>query len=64
MADFGKYLDEMDTEAFFNLREWLSKAVEAKGAEVTGAGIGGGQADIDIKLEGFQYNISIKPIKC
>jgi hypothetical protein len=50
-----------DVEAFFNLREWLQKAVEAKGAKMVGGGIGMGQADIDIELEGCRFNISIRP---
>lgn len=59
---FGEDLGSMDVEAFFNMRDWLQKAVEAKGAKVVGAGIGLGQADIDIDLEGCRYNISIKPL--
>lgn len=51
-----------DVEAFFNMRSWLSKAVEKSGAKVHGAGIGMGQADIDIELEGARFNISIRPI--
>lgn len=54
--DFG------DPHTLLNSREWLTKAVEAKGAKVTGGGCGGGQADIDIKLEGCDFNVSIKPI--
>ena len=52
-----------DTEAFFNMRDWLQKACEAKGARKTGGGIGCGQADIDIELEGHHYNISIRPLR-
>ena len=59
---FGFALEEMDTEAFFNMREWLEKAVEAKGAKRVGGGIGMGQADIDIELDGCRYNISIRPL--
>lgn len=55
-ADFG------DPETLLNSREWLTKAVTAKGAEVTGGGCGCGQADIDIVLEGCKFNVSIKPI--
>ncbi len=51
-----------DAEAFLNMREWLERAVEAKGARVDGGGIGGGAADIDIVLEGHRYNISIRPL--
>lgn len=59
---FGFAIPEMDVEAFFNMRDWLQKACEAKGAKMTGGGIGMGQADIDIELEGCHYNISIKPL--
>lgn len=62
MTDFGKTLDEMDVPAFFNMRDWLQKAVEAKGAKMVGGGIGMGQADIDIELDGCKFNISIKPL--
>jgi len=51
-----------DVEAYFNMSDWLQAACEAKGAKMVGGGIGCGQADIDIELEGHRYNISIKPI--
>ena len=51
-----------DVEAFFNMRGWLQAACEAKGAKMVGGGIGCGQADIDIELEGMRYNVSIKPL--
>jgi hypothetical protein len=60
---FGFSLDEMDAESFLNMRDWLTKAVEAKGARRTGGGVGMGQADIDIELDGCRYNISIKPLR-
>lgn len=59
---FGFALHEMDVEAFWNMRQWLQKAVEAAGAKVTGSGIGMGRADIDIELDGCRYNVSIKPL--
>jgi len=59
---FGFSLDEMDAEAFFNIRDWLEKACEAQGAKKVGGGVGCGQADIDIELEGCRYNVSIKPL--
>lgn len=59
---FGATLDEMDVPTFFNMRDWLEKAVTAKGAKVVGAGIGLGQADIDIELDGGRFNISIRPL--
>lgn len=59
---FGSYLHEMDTDAFFAMREWLTKAVEAAGAKKDGGGIGMGQADIDVELDGCRYNIAIRPL--
>jgi hypothetical protein len=53
--DFG------DPIALLNSRNWLQRALEARGAEVTGSGCGCGQADIDIVLEGFEFNVSIRP---
>lgn len=53
--DFG------DPETLFNSRDWLRIALEAKGAKITGGGIGGGQADLDFALEGCRYNVSIRP---
>lgn len=55
-------LEAMDVEAFFNIRTWVQHACEAQGAKTVGAGIGFGQADIDIDLEGHVYNISIRPV--
>jgi hypothetical protein len=59
---FGYSLEEMDVEAFFNMRDWLQKACEAQGAKMVGGGVGMGQADIDIELDGCRYSISIKPL--
>jgi hypothetical protein len=60
---FGYSLEEMDVEAFFNMRDWLQKACEAHGGKMVGGGVGMGQADIDIELEGCRYNISIRPLR-
>jgi len=54
--DFG------DTESMFNMRDWLQKALEAKGAKKTGAGCGMGECDIDIEIDGYKFNVRIKPI--
>lgn len=47
------------------IREWMRAAVEAKGAKVTGAGIGVkgsmGMCDIDIEVEGHRFNLEITP---
>ena len=60
--EFGTTLNEMDVEAFINARDWLQKALEAQGAARIGAGVGLGQADIDIELEGARFNVSIRPL--
>ncbi len=60
---FGFALQDMDVEAFLNMRKWLEEAVTAKGARLTGGGIGMGQADIQISLDGCDYWISIKPLQ-
>jgi hypothetical protein len=65
MAGFGTEeggLASMDVTAFLNMRDWVQSACEAKGAKMVGGGIGCGQADIDIELEGCRYNISIRPL--
>jgi len=57
---------KIDLEALFNLREWVSEALKAKGAKVVGAGIGCGGtmgiADVQIELDGHQCNIEIRPL--
>ena len=58
---FGSEDGRLDNEAFFNMRAWLQDAIVAKGATVWGAGIGCGQADISFDLDGFGYNVSIRP---
>jgi len=64
-AGFGNLdagLEAMDVEAFFNIRGWLQRACEAQGAKMVGAGIGFGQTDLEVEIEGHLYNISIKPV--
>lgn len=53
--DFG------DPQKLLTARNWLSSALHAAGAVSHGAGIGGGQADIDIEVGGLKYNVSIRP---
>lgn len=53
--DFG------DIESMFNMRTWLEGCVTAKGAKVVGGGMGMGSADIEIVLEGHEYDINIRP---
>jgi hypothetical protein len=54
--DFG------DPHTLLNSRAWLQKALEKSGGKMFGGGIGGGQADLDVRIEGFEFNVSIKPI--
>lgn len=54
-------LEEMDIEAFLNLRDWVGNALSSQGAKITDAGMGFGCADIGITLEGMPYGIQIKP---
>ena len=51
-----------DMEAAINMRDWLDRACEAQGAKRLGSGIGFGQADIDIELEGCRFSVSIRPL--
>lgn len=44
-----------------NMREWLTIACENAGAAFTGGGIGMGEADIDIMLQGHKFNVRIRP---
>jgi len=55
--------EDMDHTAFLNIRNWLEQALITHGAKRTGGGIGFGQADIDITLDGMPYNVSIKPLE-
>ncbi len=55
--------DPKDWQANLNMRDWVQKALEDKGAEIIGAGTGAYQSDLDIELEGMKYNIRIRPLK-
>ena len=54
-------LEEMDLEAFLNIRDWLEKALVDNGAIITDGGMGMGKADVGILLEEMPFSISIKP---
>lgn len=61
-ASFGSLAPEFgDPETLFNSRDWLRAALEAKGAKITGGGVGLGQADLDFELEGCKFNVSLAP---
>jgi hypothetical protein len=55
-------LADMDPEVFLNIRDWVRRACEARGARFTGGGYGCGVCDLDIEIEGHHYNITIKPL--
>lgn len=55
-------LASMDVETFLSIRNWVSDACTAKGATFLGGGVGCGVADLQIEIEGFEYNITIKPL--
>lgn len=50
-----------DPETLLNSRDWLQGALTSSGATVVGGGCGGGQADLDIDLQGCRFNVSIRP---
>jgi len=56
----------LDIDALFNLRSWVEAAIVAKGGEIVGAGIGcGGKlgtADLQVRLEGHEFNLEIRPL--
>jgi hypothetical protein len=55
--------DKADWMVLLNRRWWLEHAVTRAGAEITGSGVGLGQADIDVIVDGQCYNISIRPVE-
>ena len=52
---------QMDVEAAYNMRHWVQRALEAKGAKITGGGIGCGGGDLDFEVEGYKFNVWIAP---
>ena len=53
---------QMDVVAAFNIRSYVQKALEAKGAKIVGAGVGCGGCDLDFVVEGHKFNVWIKPL--
>ncbi len=51
---------EVDVEAQFNIRQYVEDALVAKGAKITGKGVGVGGCDLDFEVEGFPFNVWIK----
>ncbi len=45
------------------VRNWFEAAIEAKGGKKIGGGVGFGQADIDVEIDGCGYNVSISPYR-
>ena len=48
-------------EDLYSLRKWLQEVLAASGAEITGGGCGCGQADVDIRIAGQEFYVTIKP---
>jgi hypothetical protein len=58
----GSFSDDFgDVESLTNSRNWLETAVKAKGAKVTGGGMGMGACDVTFTLEGFPYAVTMRP---
>lgn len=51
-----------DWMANLNMRDWVTSALEAKGAKFTGGGVCAESSDLDIEFEGHCYNIRILPL--
>lgn len=51
-----------DIEAAFNMRDWLQSALIAKGATMTGSGMGCGGADLWFSIDGCEFFVSIKQV--
>lgn len=51
-----------DWSPLFNSHEWMRKAVQNAGANVTGGGVGCGVAELQIIIDGCKFNITITPI--
>jgi hypothetical protein len=51
-----------DVESLFNSRAWLRIALEANSAKIIGGGCGLGQADLDAEIDGYKFNVSIRPL--
>ena len=56
-------LDESfgDPETLLNSRAWLESALINKGATITAKGCGFGGADLSVLIEGFKFNVCIRP---
>lgn len=52
-----------DVDAMLNSRDWLQKAIEARGAKIDGGGFGMGECDLDFTLEGCRFNVTLRPLK-
>ncbi len=61
MINFGTALNEMDIEAFLNMRDWFEVAIENHGGKIIDGGMGVGRADIGVELEGVEFSVQIRP---
>ena len=54
--------DPRDWEACWNARQFIEKLLTANpNVKVVGAGVGAECADLDITIDGYPFNILIKP---
>ncbi len=61
ISEINAMLDTgIDWEGLSNTRQWLRSAIEQAGATVHGSGIGAGGTDMDIKIDGMPFNVTIK----
>lgn len=61
MDEVAGPLGFQDIEAAVNMRDWLQRACERHGAKVVGGGLGCGQADIEVMIDGCRFDVSIRP---
>lgn len=57
----NKSLQDMDIEAFLNIRDWFMAAITEHGGKIVDTGMGVGKADLGVELEGYEYSLSIRP---
>jgi hypothetical protein len=58
-----RQVEENGIKDVLNKRNWLEKLLSKEKVTVKGSGIGFGQGDIDVEIDGRQYTISIRPCR-
>jgi len=63
LPNLGGMADGSDPNITLNMRGWLEKVCKAAGATITGKGFGSGPvADLDLVIEGSNFNVEIRPL--